>query len=159
MDGDIYQTQFYSRIKPLRCPFSCIVPFHLRERNERIVENSSWRKHLTDREIKTRHAIPTEKRGKVLLFFSVREQTIVTISFFPLFFFFISLHVIPSTIYRKNTVQGCKEKCEDCSFFLREKLFFRQRKTISSECDDVMNKEEKNIVETFLSNRFIFAGW
>lgn len=99
MDGDIYQTQFYSRIKPLRCPFSCIVPFHLRERNERVVENSSWRKHLTDREIKTRHAIPTEKRGKVLLFFSVREQTIVTISFFSFFFFyFFTRNPIPFTV-------------------------------------------------------------
>lgn len=42
-----------------------------------------------------------------------------------------------------------KEKCEGCSFFHGEKLFFRQRRTISGGCDDIMNKEEKNIVETF----------
>lgn len=71
----------------------------------------------------------------------MREQTIVTISFF-LFYF-----VTPSTIFHVKI--PFKEKCEGCSFFHGEKLFFRQERTISGEYDDIMNKEEKNIVETF----------
>lgn len=60
-----------SRIKLLRYPFSFRASFHFICANEMNVMFKRWKfkcKHLTDREIKTRHAIPTRNEGKFYYF-------------------------------------------------------------------------------------------
>lgn len=111
------------------CFYFRFVPSYLCERNERKCSNAKIQGGV--------NILPTEQRhvtryAAEFIIFSMREQqTIVTISFF---FSYIPLHVAPSTIYRENTVpfKDVRKNAGGtrCSFFLREKLFFRRENDI-----------------------------